>query len=104
MSFSFTDESGHDPVHDSARFIISDVFEIIGKGVVATGLVDYGVFNVGDHVILMKQDGSGIKSTITGIEAFRKELDAAEPGQNVGLLLKGVKRIDVSTSKEIVKV
>lgn len=104
MSFSFTDESGRDPVHDSARFIISDFFEITGKGLVVTGLVDYGVFNVDDVVILMKKDGSGIKATIKGIEAFRKTLYAAEPGQNVGLLLGKIKRSEVADATEVVKV
>jgi elongation factor Tu len=73
---------------------IEDVFSISGRGTVVTGRVERGVINVSDEVEIV-----GIKDTVktvcTGVEMFRKILDRGEAGDNVGVLLRGVKRDDV---------
>ena len=71
---------------------VEDVFTITGRGTVATGRIERGVINVGDAVDIlgMQAEGEVMKSTITGVEMFRKLLDRGEAGDNAGLLLRGV--------------
>lgn len=71
---------------------VEDVFTITGRGTVATGRIERGVINVGDAVDIlgMQAEGEMLKSTITGVEMFRKLLDRGEAGDNAGLLLRGI--------------
>ncbi|KAI8980652.1 translation elongation factor Tu [Trametes punicea] len=80
---------------------IEDVFSISGRGTVATGRVERGVCNKGDEVEIIGL-GSKLKSVLTGIEAFHKELDRGEAGDNMGALLRGVKREQVKRGQVIV--
>ena len=81
---------------------VEDVFSITGRGTVATGRIERGVIKVGEAVELV-----GIrettKSTVTGVEMFRKLLDRGEAGDNAGILLRGLKRDDVERGQCIVK-
>ncbi len=81
---------------------IEDVFSISGRGTVVTGRVERGVINVGEEVEIV-----GIKDTqktvCTGVEMFRKLLDRGEPGDNVGVLLRGVKRDEVERGQVLCK-
>ena len=70
---------------------VEDVFSISGRGTVCTGRVERGVANKGDEVEIIGH-GQRIKTTVTGIEMFRKELDRGEAGDNMGVLLRGIKR------------
>ena len=80
---------------------VEDVFSISGRGTVATGRVERGQINTGDSVEIV-----GIKdtatTTVTGVEMFRKILDYGQAGDNVGLLLRGVKREDIERGQVIV--
>jgi elongation factor Tu len=81
---------------------VEDVFTITGRGTVVTGKVERGQINVNDEVeIVGIRDKQ--KTTVTGIEMFRKLLDYAEAGENVGLLLRGTKREDVERGQVLVK-
>ena len=73
---------------------ISDVFSIKGRGTVATGRVQ-GEFRVGDKITIERQGDVELKSVISEIEAFRKHLDEAHDGDNVGMLLQGVEHKQV---------
>jgi len=93
------------PVRDTDKpFLmpVEDVFTITGRGTVITGKVERGQINVNDEVEIVgireKQ-----KTTVTGIEMFRKLLDYAEAGENVGLLLRGTKREDVERGQVVCK-
>jgi elongation factor Tu len=99
------DENIPEPVRDTDKpFLmpVEDVFTITGRGTVITGKVERGQVNVNDEVEIVgireKQ-----KTTVTGIEMFRKLLDYAEAGENVGLLLRGTKREDVERGQVVVK-
>lgn len=70
---------------------IEDVFSIAGRGTVATGRVERGVIKKGDEIEIIGY-GQTLKTIITGVEMFHKELDRAEAGDNAGLLLRGLKR------------
>ncbi len=74
---------------------VEDVFSITGRGTVATGRIETGVINSGDPVDIMGMGADGMKSTVTGVEMFRKILDRGEAGDNVGLLLRGVEKSDI---------
>ncbi len=104
MSFSFTDEEGRDTMHDSAKMIVTDLFETQQFGLIIAGQMEYGVLKAGDEVLLVKEDGSSIKSTIKRVEALRQEVNAAEPGKYVGLILAEVSRAQVVKGDAIVKV
>jgi elongation factor Tu len=81
---------------------VEDVFTITGRGTVITGKVERGTVNVNDEVeIVGIRDKQ--KTTVTGIEMFRKLLDYAEAGENVGLLLRGTKREDVERGQVVCK-
>ncbi len=100
------DSSIPTPTRDSDKpFLLSveDVFSIEGRGTVATGRVERGSLKVGEEVeIVGIRDPQ--KTTVTGIEMFRKLLDSAESGDNVGLLLRGTKRDDIERGQVICKV
>ncbi len=83
---------------------VEDVFSITGRGTVATGRIERGVINSGDPVeILGMGAAEGLKSTVTGVEMFRKILDYGEAGDNVGLLLRGIEKTDIKRGMVIVK-
>src|SRR5699024_8583765 len=75
---------------------VEDVFTITGRGTVATGRVERGVVKVGDEVEIIGMNDKAAKTTVTGVEMFRKLLDYAEAGDNIGALLRGVTRDDIS--------
>ncbi len=99
------DENIPEPVRDTDKpFLmpVEDVFTITGRGTVITGKVERGQVNVNDEVeIVGIRDRQ--KTTVTGIEMFRKLLDYAEAGENVGLLLRGTKREDVERGQVVCK-
>jgi elongation factor Tu len=99
------DENIPEPVRDTDKpFLmpVEDVFTITGRGTVITGKVERGKVNVNDEVeIVGIRDKQ--KTTVTGIEMFRKLLDYAEAGENVGLLLRGTKREDVERGQFVCK-
>ena len=74
---------------------IEDVFTITGRGTVATGRVEAGVLHVGDEVEIVGLSEEKKKVVVTGIEMFRKLLDEAQAGDNIGALLRGVQRTDI---------
>ena len=81
---------------------IEDVFSISGRGTVVTGRVEQGVINVGEEVeIVGIKDTS--KTTVTGVEMFRKLLDTGEAGDNIGALLRGVERDGVERGQVLAK-
>lgn len=81
---------------------VEDVFSITGRGTVATGRIEKGVANTGDEVQLLGM-GADMKSTITGVEMFRKILEQGEAGDNVGLLLRGVQKNQISRGMVVCK-
>jgi elongation factor Tu len=74
---------------------VEDVFTITGRGTVVTGRIERGVVNTGEEVEIVGMREASIKSTVTGVEMFRKTLDRGEAGDNVGLLLRGIEKNDV---------
>jgi elongation factor Tu len=74
---------------------IEDVFTITGRGTVATGRIETGVINTSDEVEILGMQEEALKTTITGVEMFRKILDRGEAGDNVGLLLRGIDKKDI---------
>jgi elongation factor Tu len=74
---------------------VEDVFSITGRGTVATGRIETGVINSGDEVDILGMGDEKLKSTITGVEMFRKILDRGEAGDNVGLLLRGIEKSSI---------
>jgi elongation factor Tu len=100
------DESIPDPVRETDKpFLmpVEDVFTITGRGTVVTGRVERGVVNVNEEVEIVGIRPSTTKTTVTGVEMFRKLLDQGQAGDNVGLLLRGIKREDVERGQVIVK-
>ena len=100
------DENIPDPVRETDKpFLmpIEDIFTITGRGTVATGRVERGTLNVNDEVEILGIREKSQKTTVTGIEMFRKLLDSAEAGDNCGLLLRGVKREDIERGQIIAK-
>jgi elongation factor Tu len=82
---------------------VEDVFSITGRGTVATGRIERGVTNTGDPVEIIGMGAEGLKSTITGVEMFRKILDRGEAGDNVGLLLRGIEKSQIKRGMIICK-
>ena len=74
---------------------VEDVFSITGRGTVATGRIETGVINSGDEVDILGMQDEKLKSTVTGVEMFRKILNRGEAGDNVGLLLRGIDKKDI---------
>ena len=86
------------PVRDTEHpFLmpIEDIFSITGRGTVATGRVEQGVVKVGDTVELVGLTDESRQVVVTGVEMFRKQLDQAEAGDNIGALLRGVQREEI---------
>ncbi len=82
---------------------VEDVFSITGRGTVATGRIESGVINTGDEVDILGMGDEKLKSTITGVEMFRKILDRGEAGDNVGLLLRGIEKSAIRRGMVIAK-
>ncbi|MDR9457777.1 MAG: elongation factor Tu [Salegentibacter sp.] len=82
---------------------IEDVFSITGRGTVATGRIETGVANTGDPVEIIGMGAGKLTSTITGVEMFRKILDRGEAGDNVGILLRGIEKSQISRGMVITK-
>lgn len=82
---------------------VEDVFSITGRGTVATGRIERGVINSSDPVDIIGMGAENLKSTVTGVEMFRKILDRGEAGDNVGLLLRGIEKTDIRRGMVICK-
>ncbi|MBD2844726.1 elongation factor Tu [Paenibacillus sp. IB182496] len=82
---------------------VEDVFTITGRGTVATGRVERGTVKVGDEVEIIGLAEESRKSVCTGVEMFRKLLDSAQAGDNIGALLRGVERKDIERGQVIAK-
>ena len=90
------------PVDQAFLMPIEDVFSISGRGTVVTGRVETGVVNVGDEVEIVGIKDTA-KTTVTGVEMFRKLLDRGEAGDNIGALIRGVAREDVERGQVLAK-
>ena len=90
------------PVDQNFLMPIEDVFSISGRGTVVTGRVETGVVNVGDEVEIVGIKDT-TKTTVTGVEMFRKLLDRGEAGDNIGALIRGVAREDVERGQVLAK-
>ena len=82
---------------------VEDVFTITGRGTVATGRVERGQLNTGDEVEIIGLTEERAKTTVTGIEMFRKILDYAEAGDNIGALLRGIQRNEIERGQVLCK-
>jgi elongation factor Tu len=82
---------------------IEDVFSIEGRGTVATGRIERGIVKVGDTVDIIGLDVASKSTTCTGVEMFNKTLDQGQAGDNVGCLLRGVKREDIQRGQVLAK-
>ena len=83
---------------------VEDVFSITGRGTVATGRIERGIINSGEQVDILGMGAvQGLKSTVTGVEMFRKILDRGEAGDNVGLLLRGIEKESIRRGMVICK-
>ena len=104
--FEIIDEYIPTPVHDTEKpFLmpVEDVFSITGRGTVATGRVERGLLHVSDEVEIVGLADEARKVVVTGIEMFHKLLDEAEPGDNVGILLRGVQRTEIERGQVLAK-
>ncbi len=100
------DESIPDPDRDTDKpFLmpVEDVFTITGRGTVVTGRIERGVINVNEDVEIIGIKPTATKTTVTGVEMFRKLLDQGQAGDNVGLLVRGLKREDVERGQVVIK-
>ena len=82
---------------------VEDVFSITGRGTVATGRIERGIVNTSDAVDIIGMGAKDLKSTITGVEMFRKILDKGQAGDNAGLLLRGIEKTDIRRGMIICK-
>ena len=82
---------------------VEDVFTITGRGTVVTGRVERGIVKVSEEIEIVGIREGSTKTTVTGVEMFRKLLDQGQAGDNVGLLLRGIKREDVERGQVVVK-
>ncbi|KAL0371349.1 UNVERIFIED_CONTAM: Elongation factor Tu, mitochondrial [Sesamum angustifolium] len=82
---------------------VEDVFTIQGRGTVATGRVEQGVIKPGEEVEILGLSQNKLKTTVTGVEMFKKTLDFGQAGDNVGLLLRGLKRDEIQRGMVIAK-
>ena len=82
---------------------IEDIFTITGRGTVATGRVERGVLKLSEEVEIVGLQEEKMKTVVTGIEMFRKLLDFAEAGDNIGALLRGVQRTDIKRGQVLCK-
>ena len=95
-----------DPQRDTDKpFLmpVEDVFTITGRGTVATGRVERGVLHLNDEVEIVGIREDKLKSVVTGIEMFRKMLDEAQAGDNIGALLRGIQRTDIERGQVLAK-
>jgi len=100
------DDSIPEPVRDVEKpFLmpVEDVFSITGRGTVVTGRIERGVIHTGDEVEIIGIKEKSTKSTVTGVEMFRKLLDEGQAGDNIGVLLRGLKREDVERGQVLAK-
>ena len=91
------------PVDQPFAMPVEDVFTITGRGTVATGRVERGVVKVGDPVEIVGLSEKSRSTVVTGVEMFRKLLDQAQAGDNVGVLLRGVQRKEIERGQVIAK-
>lgn len=82
---------------------VEDVFTITGRGTVITGRIERGIVKVNEEVEIIGIRDTAQKSTVTGVEMFRKLLDEGQAGENVGLLLRGTKREDIERGMVVIK-
>jgi elongation factor Tu len=82
---------------------VEDVFSITGRGTVATGRIEQGIVNTGEEVQIVGIKEETSKTVVTGVEMFRKILDQGQAGDNVGLLLRGIKREDIERGQVLCK-
>ena len=82
---------------------VEDVFSITGRGTVATGRVERGVLKLNDEVEIVGLTDEKKKTVVTGIEMFRKTLDYAEAGDNIGALLRGIQRTEIERGQVLSK-
>ena len=100
------DEYIPDPQRDTDKpFLmpVEDVFSITGRGTVATGRVERGVLHMSDEVEIVGVKEETQKTVVTGIEMFRKLLDEAQAGDNIGALLRGIQRTDIERGQVLAK-
>jgi elongation factor Tu len=100
------DEEVHEPIRDVDKpFLLSidGMFNIEGRGCVATGTVESGRCKIGDEVEIVGYKRKPLKTTITGVEMFKKQLDFAQSGDNIGLLLRSVLVSDIQRGQLITK-
>ena len=100
------DEYIPDPIRETDKpFLmpVEDVFTITGRGTVATGRVERGILKMSDEVEIIGLTDERRKSVVTGIEMFRKLLDFAEAGDNIGVLLRGIQRTDIERGQVLSK-
>mgnify|MGYP000205040528 CR=1 FL=1 len=90
------------PIDKPFLMPVEDVFSIAGRGTVATGRIEQGVVNVGDEIEIVGLRPNA-KTTCTGVEMFRKQLDQGMAGDNVGLLLRGVAKDDIERGQVLAK-
>lgn len=90
---------------EKATFLmtIEDVFSITGRGTVVTGRIEKGTINVNDSVKIIGLNGETRTTTVVGIETLRENLDSATVGDNVGLLLKNIKKDEVESGQVLAK-
>src|SRR5262249_58194865 len=82
---------------------VEDVFSITGRGTVVTGRVERGMIHTGEEISIIGIKEKAQKSTVTGVEMFRKILDEGQAGDNVGLLLRGIRRDEVERGQVVIK-
>ena len=91
------------PIDQPFLMPIEDIFSITGRGTVATGRVERGEIKVSDEVEIVGLTTEKLKSVVTGVEMFRKILDQAEAGDNIGVLLRGIQRTDIERGQVLAK-
>ena len=100
------DEHIPTPIRDTAKpfmMAIEDVFSIKGRGTVVTGRVERGALKKGEEIEIVGLQDEIRKTIVTGVEMFHKELDAAQAGDNAGILLRGIEREDVERGQVLAK-
>ena len=91
------------PVDEPFLMPVEDVFTITGRGTVATGRVERGVVKLQDEVEIVGLSAESNKTVVTGVEMFRKLLDQAEAGDNIGVLLRGIQRDEIERGQVLAK-
>ena len=91
------------PIDQPFLMPVEDVFTITGRGTVATGRVERGTVKVQDNVEIVGLSAERTQTVVTGVEMFRKLLDQAEAGDNIGVLLRGIDRKDIERGQVIAK-